>query len=65
MSDAKLCDRCGAQFGGWRPVTREFILQQDVLKSSMTPTIRHKAVDLCPDCDVSLTEWYRDGGDDE
>jgi len=62
MADVKICDRCGKQFSGWRPVTREYILRRDVLRNNMTPTFRHEPVDLCHDCYQDLKRWYDDGG---
>jgi hypothetical protein len=58
MSDVKKCDRCGEHFGGWRPVTRKYLLHIDVLRNSTTPTVRHKPVDLCGECNNELKEWY-------
>lgn len=57
MSDASKCDRCGEYFTAAQR-HRKFQLRMDVLRSSTTPTIRHKARDLCPDCYEELKEWY-------
>ena len=57
MANVKLCDRCGEQFSGWRAVTREYLVHRDVLRNSTTPTVRHKPIDLCGDCNRGLEEW--------
>jgi len=58
MANVKLCDRCGSQFSGWRAATRKYILNMDVLRNSTTPTVRHKSLDICPDCNKEMVKWY-------
>lgn len=61
MADVKICDRCGSQFGGWRAITRKYLLHVDVLRNSTTPSFRHKPLDLCKECNEGLKGWYEDG----
>lgn len=57
MSNAHKCDRCGEFFTA-RQSRRKYQIRMDVLRNSTTPSIRHKARDLCPDCYAEFKEWY-------